>query len=95
MLLLTLAIGVDVTVVVRVELLVDIHPALGFLDDMPDESAAIAEILEDVELLRALYAKLNELDPEGRLICQLVMQGKSERELRQGNGTLLQHLCIS
>ena len=27
-----------------------------------------------------LYAKLNELDPEGRLICQLIMQGKSERD---------------
>ena len=52
----------------------------SWLDDMSDESAAIAEVLEDAELLRALYAKLNELDPEGRLICQLVMQGKSERD---------------
>lgn len=50
------------------------------LDDMPDESAAITELMEDAELLRALYAKLNELDSEGRLICQLVMQGKSERD---------------
>lgn len=32
MFLLTLAIGVDVTVVVRLELLVDIHPAFGFLN---------------------------------------------------------------
>ena len=24
--------------------------------------------------------KLNELDPEGRLICQLIMQGKSGRD---------------
>lgn len=24
--------------------------------------------------------RLNELDPEGRLICQLVMEGKSERD---------------
>ena len=47
---------------------------------MPDESAAIAELTEDAELLRALYAKLNELDPEGRLICQLIMEGKSERD---------------
>ena len=46
---------------------------------MPDESAAIAELTEDAELLRALYAKLNELDPEGRLICQLIMEGKSQR----------------
>ena len=47
---------------------------------MPDDAPAIAEVLEDAELLRTLYAKLNELDPEGRLICQLVMQGKSERD---------------
>ena len=52
----------------------------SWLDDMPDESTAIAEVLEDAELLHALYAKLNELDPEGRLICQLIMQGKSERD---------------
>ena len=52
----------------------------SWLDDMPDESAAITELMQDAELLRALYAKLNELDPEGRLICQLVMQGKSERD---------------
>ena len=52
----------------------------SWLDDMSDESAAIAEVLEDTELLHALYAKLNELDPEGRLICQLIMQGKSERD---------------
>lgn len=32
MFLLTFTIGVDVTVVVRVELLVDIHLAFGFLD---------------------------------------------------------------
>ena len=58
----------------------------SWLDDMPDESAAIAEVLEDAELLRALYAKLNELDPEGRLICQLVMQGKSERDCSKEMG---------
>ena len=52
----------------------------SWLDDMPDESTAIAEVLEDTELLYALYAKLNELDPECRLICQLIMQGKSERD---------------
>lgn len=52
----------------------------SWLDDVSDESAAIAEVLEDAELLNALYAKLNELDPEGRLICQLIMEGKSERD---------------
>ena len=36
--------------------------------------------MEDTELLHALYAKLNELDPEGRFICKLIMEGKSERD---------------
>ena len=58
----------------------------SWLDDMPDESAAIAEVLEDAELLHALYAKLNELDPEGRLICQLIMEGKSERDCSKEMG---------
>ena len=57
-----------------------IKESKSWLDDMPDESAAIAEVLEDAELLHALYVKLNELDPEGRLICQLIMEGKSERD---------------
>lgn len=57
-----------------------IKESKSWLDDMPDESAAIAEVLEDAELLHALYVKLNELDPEGRLICQLIMQGKSKRD---------------
>lgn len=52
----------------------------SWLDDVLNESAAIAEILEDAEPLHALYAKLNELDLEGRLICQFIMQGKSERD---------------
>lgn len=52
----------------------------SWLEDVPDESATVAEVLENAELLNALYAKLNELDPEGRLICQLIMEGKSERD---------------
>lgn len=58
----------------------------SWLDDVPNESAAIAEILEDVELLHALYANLNELDLEGRLICQLIMHGKSERDCSKEMG---------
>lgn len=41
---------------------------------------AFVQVLEDAELFHALYAKLNKLDPEDRLICQLIMQGKSERD---------------
>lgn len=58
----------------------------SWLDYVPNESAAIAEILEDVELLHALYANLNELNLEGRLICQLIMQGKSERDCSKEMG---------
>lgn len=60
----------------------------SWLDGVPDESAAIAEVLQDTELLNALHAKLNELDPEDRLICQLIMEGKSECDCGKGNGTL-------
>jgi FixJ family two-component response regulator len=35
--------------------------------------------MEDRELLGALLHKLDELDPEGRRICELVMEGRSER----------------
>ena len=37
-------------------------------------------MIEDRELLGALFHKLDELDPEGRRICELVMQGHSERD---------------
>lgn len=33
--------------------------------------------MEDRELLKALYQKLQELDPDGRRICELIMQGQS------------------
>ena len=66
----------------------------SWLDDMPDESAAIAALMEDAELLRALYAKLNELDTEGRLICQLIMEGKSERDCGKEMGLSRNTFCI-
>lgn len=33
----------------------------SWLNDVSDESATIVEVLEDTELIHALYAKLNEL----------------------------------
>ncbi len=33
----------------------------SWLNDVSDESATIVEVLEDAELIHALYAKLNEL----------------------------------
>ena len=35
----------------------------------------------DKELLDALYDELNHLDPNGRRICELIMQGKTEHEI--------------
>ncbi|MBQ9921980.1 MAG: hypothetical protein IJO52_07315 [Clostridia bacterium] len=37
--------------------------------------------MEDRELLCTLYQKLKKLDPEGRRICELIMEGKSERDI--------------
>lgn len=52
----------------------------SWLDDLPDTTPDAQSVLEDRELLDALYRRLEELDPEGRRICQLIMAGKSERE---------------
>lgn len=42
--------------------------------------------MEDRELLCALYQKLQELDPEVRRICELIMEGKSERDIASTQG---------
>ena len=42
---------------------------------------ALSHILEERELLDALMCKLDELDPDGRRICELLLQEKSEREI--------------
>lgn len=52
------------------------------LGDMVASTAPTPEsIVEDRELLDALYVELAALDPEGRHICELIMQKKSEREI--------------
>ena len=52
------------------------------LGDMVASAAPTPEsIMEDRELLDALYAELAALDPEGLQICKLIMQKKSEREI--------------
>ena len=40
--------------------------------------ANMALNINKLSCINGFSAKLNELDPEGRLICQLIMQGKSE-----------------
>lgn len=49
-------------------------------DVLVDDAPSTASVLVDQELLEALYAELDRLDPEGRRICELMMQGQSERE---------------
>ena len=51
----------------------------SWLDDLTDDAPSIQSILEDRELLNALYKQLEALDPDGRLICELIMQGCPER----------------
>ena len=53
----------------------------SWADDLRDDTPDAQSIMEDRELLCALYQKLQELDPEGRRICELIMEGKSERDI--------------
>ena len=54
---------------------------LTLLDTIADDKPLPESIMEDRELLDALYAELAALDPEGRRICELIMNRKSEREI--------------
>ena len=53
----------------------------SWADDLVDDAPNVQSIMEDRELLCALYQKLQELDPEGCRICELIMEGKSERDI--------------
>ena len=53
----------------------------SWLDDLPDDGPSAQSILEERELLDALMSKLDELEPDGRRICELLLQEKSEREI--------------
>ena len=52
---------------------------MSWLDDLADDAPSIQSILEDRELLNALYKQLEKLDPDGRHICELIMRGCTER----------------
>ena len=58
----------------------------SWADDLPDDTPNAQSIMEDRELLCALYQKLQELAPEGRRICELIMEGKSERDIASSLG---------
>ena len=53
----------------------------SWLDDLPDETPSAQSILEERDLLDSLIRKLDELDPDGRRICELLLQNKTEREI--------------
>lgn len=53
----------------------------SWLDDLADDAPSALSILEERELLDTLICKLDELDPKGRRICELLLQNKSEREI--------------
>ncbi|MBR5010790.1 MAG: sigma-70 family RNA polymerase sigma factor [Clostridia bacterium] len=55
------------------EMLVDVTPSPEY-------------ILMNKELIEALYDELEKLDPDSRRICELIMQGKSEREIAADMG---------
>ena len=54
----------------------------GTLEDMLfDDSAGPEDIFIEKELLSALYEELQRLDGESRLICGLLAEGRTEREI--------------
>ncbi len=52
----------------------------SWLEALPDDRPSAQSVMEDRELLDTLLHKLDELEPEGRRICELVMEGRSERD---------------
>ena len=55
-------------------------------DTLTAGSPSPESIAADRELLQALYAELERLDPDGKRICQLIMAGMSEREIAAAMG---------
>lgn len=53
----------------------------SWVEDLVDDTPSTQSILEDYELLDALISKFHELDTDKRLICELLLQEKSEREI--------------
>ena len=62
--------------------------ACPLADAIPDDSVDIEETIMLAELFSALHSELERLDPDGRRICELIMQGKTEREIAAEMGRL-------
>ena len=54
--------------------------AMTMLDTIADPTTNIEDTVADNIMLEELLKALEELDPEGRRMCELIMQGQSERE---------------
>ena len=54
---------------------------LTLLDSIEDPAANIEDIVADKLLLNELFKTMDELDPDSRRICELIRQGKTEREI--------------
>lgn len=54
---------------------------LSLLDTIEDSAANIEDIVADKYLLQELFRVLDDLDPDSRRICELIKQGKTEREI--------------
>ena len=52
-----------------------------WLEDLNDDGTDVLAITEEQDLIIALRQMLKELDPDSRRICELIMTGKSERDI--------------
>lgn len=55
--------------------------ACAIINTIPDDSVDIEEAMMLAELFTALHEELEKLDPDGKRICELIMQDKTEREI--------------
>ncbi len=55
-------------------------------DTLAADTSTAETVLMDKELLDTLYRELSRLDPDGRRICEFIMQGKTEREMATDMG---------
>ena len=65
---------------------VDDTEGLTIEDTIASDVLSPEAIALDNALLEALYEELDRLDPNGRRICELIMQGKTEREIASDMG---------
>ena len=50
-------------------------------EDLRDDGPDVQTFTEERDLMNALRQTLKELDPDSRRICELIMTGKSERDI--------------